>query len=155
MVLDIPFVSEVPSAEGDVMLAEEIASTMEVKGVLLERILGNLQSAGFLEDPDHEVQARLCIDEALVNAVLHGNEGKPEKKVRVTLYQSPDAWTLRVEDQGKGFTPSAIPDPDDPNNLLLEHGRGVLIMKSYMDRVVYYRNGSGLLISRKRNSSPA
>ena len=54
------------------------------------------------------------------------------------------------EDEGEGFKPSDVPDPDDPESLLLEHGRGIVLMKSIMDDVRYYRNGSCLVLLRKK-----
>lgn len=84
---------------------------------------------------------RLALDEALVNAVKHGNQGDPSKNVRIDFSIDGEQVVLNIEDQGKGFNPDTIPDPTDPKNLGNPNGRGVMLMNAYMTEVRF--NGLG------------
>lgn len=140
---------ETPPGLGRVVFEESFPSTFAAKGQVILKLLDLLTAHRFLPDPEEETKMRLCLDEVLVNAVKHGNKLDPAKSVRVTLYADGERWGLRVEDEGKGFDPSVIPNPDDPESLLLERGRGVLIIKSFMDEVHYYDRGNRILMIRK------
>lgn len=83
----------------------------------------------------------LVLTEAMANAIRHANEGDPEKEVHITITIMGRSLNIKVYDQGQGFDISALPSPDFKN--LDEHGRGVYIIRSLMDRVTYrkFKNG--------------
>jgi serine/threonine-protein kinase RsbW len=86
-----------------------------------------------------EFAVELALREALNNAVVHGNAMDPHKLVKVHCRcESGKGVWLSVRDQGKGFDPSAVSDPLEPDSLKAEQGRGVYLMKWAMDQVVSY-----------------
>ncbi len=155
MSIQLEFAGEVPPGFGEVIFQKIIPSDLQVKASTLDELLGVMSRNSVFRDPDEEVRMRLCVDEVLVNAIVHGNEMSPDKRVTVTVYKSNDRVGIRIEDEGPGFDPQDVPDPDDPESLLLEGGRGVLIITSFMDDVKYYCHGSRVLLVRKLGDESA
>lgn len=91
----------------------------------------------------------LCLDEAITNAMLHGNEGDPRLMVEVVVADDGRRWHVGVSDQGDGFTSAAVPDPEDPASLLLEHGRGIRLMRAWLNSLTYWRSGATVVMARK------
>lgn len=83
----------------------------------------------------------LVLTEAMANAIRHANEGDPEKEVHITITIMGRSLNIKVYDQGQGFDICSLPSPDFKN--LDEHGRGVYIIRSLMDRVTYRKLKSG------------
>src|SRR5437867_12663289 len=77
----------------------------------------------------------LSISESMINAIQHGNKADPAKQATLRISSSGDAIEIIVEDEGKGFTLDKIADPTDQANLLKRSGRGILIIRSFMDEV--------------------
>ena len=96
--------------------------------------------AGF--DEESLFALRLGIEEALSNAVRHGNGGDRSKAVRVRYEVTSDRVDIYVEDEGMGFDPCAVPDPTTPENLEKNSGRGVMLMRAYMNLVEYNETGN-------------
>ena len=94
-------------------------------------------------DPGSEFAIELALREALANAVLHGNREDSRKKVHVRCECDGNVGvSLVVRDEGPGFDLAAVPDPLAPENLGAEHGRGILLMKQFMDEIHYERGGT-------------
>jgi len=91
------------------------------------------QQAGF--DRDTADQISMAVREATVNAVLHGNKYDSNKKVRLAFEQNGDALVITVTDEGVGLNQNSIPDPLAPENLLKTSGRGIFLIRSFMDEV--------------------
>jgi serine/threonine-protein kinase RsbW len=89
--------------------------------------------AGLDEDTVQRVE--MAVREAAVNAVYHGNAYDPNKKMTFALERTPDSLIITVADEGKGLQESEIPDPLSPENLLKPHGRGIFLIRSFMDEV--------------------
>lgn len=85
----------------------------------------------------------LAVREAVTNAVLHGNEQDETKTVEVTFTTSSAALIVTVRDQGEGFDPKRVPDPTDPQNILKSSGRGIFLMRTFMDEVTWTRHPEG------------
>jgi len=77
----------------------------------------------------------LTISESMINAIQHGNQADPSKEATLKISSSGDNIEIIVEDQGKGFALESIADPTDAANLLKPGGRGILIIRSFMDEV--------------------
>jgi serine/threonine-protein kinase RsbW len=77
----------------------------------------------------------MAVREAAVNAVLHGNSYDPRKKVHIAFETTQDALTITIRDEGKGLDPGEIPDPLAPENLLKQSGRGIFLIKAFMDEI--------------------
>lgn len=86
-------------------------------------------------DADEGGRVAMAVREAAVNAVLHGNRYDPDKRVTVSFETTPDALTVAVRDEGPGLDPSTIPDPLAPENLLKQSGRGIFLIRAFMDEV--------------------
>jgi serine/threonine-protein kinase RsbW len=86
-------------------------------------------------DDDEIYRVAMAVREAAVNAVLHGNAYDPEKNITASFETSSDALTIRITDQGKGLDPDTLPDPLAPENLLRGSGRGIFLIRSFMDEV--------------------
>lgn len=152
MPLELKFEDTVPPGFGRTILEAQIETSFARKNEMLMRILEELKKNGLVLSKEEEIRARYCIDEAMTNAMLHGNRLDKQKRVVVAVYMADDKWGVRVEDEGKGFSPDLVPDPDAPQSLLLEHGRGIVIIKAFMDEVRFYRNGCGLLMVKYRHN---
>ncbi len=79
----------------------------------------------------------LALNEAVSNAIVHGNKSDINKKVEIDLALKDGLATIKVKDEGKGFDPEKIPDPTKPENILKESGRGIFIMKNTVKKVKY------------------
>ncbi len=90
---------------------------------------------------DSRINIPLACDEAITNAIIHGNESKPNKKVNVHIYLSSSRFRIRVRDQGKGFEAESVADPREGNNVHRGSGRGVFLMRKIMDSVEYKDGG--------------
>lgn len=75
----------------------------------------------------------LAVTEATTNAIIHGNKSDIEKLVTVDVTIGNNQLIIKIKDQGKGFDPSQVPDPTEPENLLKDSGRGLYLMRVYMD----------------------
>lgn len=85
---------------------------------------------------------RVGLTEALSNAMLYGNDGDPEKRVRVELEVEPGEVRARIADEGYGFNPDRVPDPRLPENLERPDGRGIFLMRALMDEVHFNSAGN-------------
>ncbi len=84
-----------------------------------------------------------ALREALANAVRHGNRSDPGRKVLVDFNVEDCTVSIRIEDEGEGFDPKAVPDPTDPENLLRPNGRGIFYMQQFMNHVEFGRGPTG------------
>jgi serine/threonine-protein kinase RsbW len=102
-------------------------------------VLVRLGELGYSDDDRFAV--RLALEEALVNAMKHGNRMDPAKSVRLAYRILAEKVEIRVADEGEGFDPGQVPDPTCDENLAKPCGRGVMLMRCYMDEVTYLDNG--------------
>lgn len=86
-------------------------------------------------DEDQTFQIAMAVREAAVNAVLHGNAYSPEKKITASFENTGSSLVIRICDQGSGLDPDSLPDPLAPENLLSGSGRGIFLIRSFMDEV--------------------
>jgi len=85
----------------------------------------------------------LCITEAVTNAIIHANKKDITKKVEIRAFVNSEQLEIIVKDEGEGFNPDDIPDPTAPENLLKDHGRGLYLMRIYLDELKYNITPSG------------
>jgi serine/threonine-protein kinase RsbW len=99
---------------------------------------------------------KLALEEALVNAIKHGNQMDPSKKVYVQFNVNRDRFEVRIDDEGKGFALDDVPDPKAPENLERPCGRGLLLMRHYMTEVTFHAPGNRLTMCkvREHNGQP-
>jgi serine/threonine-protein kinase RsbW len=98
---------------------------------------------------------KLAVEEALVNAIKHGNQLDPAKKVLVE-YKIDDAhFMIRIKDEGPGFDPSDLPDPTADDFLERPCGRGVMLIRSFMTSVDYLGNGNEVVMTKLKTEPEA
>ena len=103
------------------------------------RVMQDVVDCGFDEESTFAI--RISLEEAIVNAIRHGNKQDPAKRVRVESVVTPEEVAVSVEDEGTGFDRGHIPDPTATENLCRPSGRGILLIESYMDAVRWERDG--------------
>jgi serine/threonine-protein kinase RsbW len=96
--------------------------------------------------------ARVGLEEALVNAVKHGNREDPRKCVRVSYQVTARELVAEVVDEGPGFSPDLLPDPFLPGNLMRPCGRGVFLMLAYMTWVEFNAKGNGVTLCKRHRA---
>ena len=134
-----------PSAgrHADPLFEIEAWMPSEIKAIspLVDRLMRLIEGSQCVCGEEPAVE--LALDEALDNAVVHGNRMDRQKLVQVLCRCEPGKGiSVVVKDQGQGFDPSAVPDPTAPENIGAEHGRGIWLMKSVMDEVSFERGGT-------------
>ncbi|UCG58146.1 MAG: ATP-binding protein [Phycisphaerales bacterium] len=125
-----------------------VESRTSVVGDVCNEILAKLEGTGFAKDDIFAVH--LALEEALANAIKHGNKLDPSKKVTIDCSVDSERIEISMTDEGCGFDPDAVPDPRLGKNLYRPEGRGLFLMKSYMDVVKYNERGNGVRMVRYR-----
>lgn len=111
-----------------------------------------LQQLARLEWPDCEVFGiHLAMEEAIVNAIKHGNQDDPSKFVEVSIQIGKENFRIQITDEGSGFNPSEVPDPTEDENLELPSGRGLMLMRSFMSFVEYNDCGNSVKMEKVRS----
>jgi serine/threonine-protein kinase RsbW len=105
-----------------------------------------------LEWPEDDVTAiQLALIEALANAIRHGCRGDITKRVLCSVAcGEPDEVVIVVRDEGDGFDPGGVPDPLDPANTFEPSGRGIFLMRSAMDHVVFADRGREVQMRKRK-----
>ena len=117
---------------------------------LLDAVVAALEAHAFPKKDQFAV--RLALEEALVNAVKHGNRGDPAKEARLRFHANAEFVLMEVEDEGAGFDPSAVPDPLAPENLERPSGRGLFLIRKYMTWVEYNERGNCVTLCKHRGA---
>lgn len=97
---------------------------------------------------DRLFDIRLCTEEAVRNAIVHGNRSNVKLRVRVHYRIEKDKISIEVEDEGSGYDPEGIPDPTDDEDIMKESGRGVYLIKKLMDRVDFNEKGNKIIMEK-------
>jgi CheY-like chemotaxis protein/anti-sigma regulatory factor (Ser/Thr protein kinase) len=143
---------------------------------IVQRLEAELSTLAFCDETE-TLQIGVALREAIVNAIYHGNlevssdlldaggnafldlvearrKSSPyrDRTVELVVRYERDAITYTVTDQGRGFDVRALPDPTDPSNLEREHGRGVMLMRMFMDRVTHNEKGNVVVMQKRRPS---
>lgn len=122
-------------------------SNYEVGHDVQKRILEAAERHGFSGESFFAL--RIALEEALVNAIKHGNRLDPQKKVHVEARVTPKRAEILVEDEGAGFDRTCVPDPTHEDNLEKCSGRGILLIEAYMSEVQWDRGGRRLRMVRE------
>jgi serine/threonine-protein kinase RsbW len=85
----------------------------------------------------------MAIREAVTNAVVHGNQEDESRQVEITFSRSAGELEIEVRDQGKGFDPGSVADPTHPENIMKTSGRGIFLIRSFMDDVQWTMRPDG------------
>ena len=98
-------------------------------------------SLGFSDDDRHRIS--LAVREGMANAVYYGNQQRPEKLIQLIFEVDAERFIVHILDQGGGFSLADVPDPLAQENLLKTSGRGIFLMKAFMDTLEVMRSSAG------------
>ncbi len=187
----IPVVRQVLSVNQAAQSVREVAKfaiestitlRLENEEVLVPKVIARLELPMVeldLFDEGERMQIAMALDEAILNAMIHGNlevsselrqtdDGKPyndlidkrkqippykDRRVIVHMHASVDSATIVVRDEGPGFDAEALRDPTDPENLERAGGRGLLLINAFMDEVRHNDRGNEITMIKRKNSS--
>ena len=126
---------------------KELKSTTEAIAETLSEALDALAEHKWC-NADHTFNIRLCLEEALVNAVVHGNKNHPESIVTINIEEKGDICTIKVIDQGEGFNPESV-SMSECSEL---GGRGVCLIKAFMENVQFHGDDNCLEMTFNRDT---
>jgi len=134
----------------------EITLETQVESVNLaeEMCLRVAEAAGFGEDDCYRIG--MSVREGVINAFHYGNQERPDKKIYLALDITSEKLIIRVLDEGTGFTLADVPDPLAEENLLSTSGRGIFLMRAFMDEfdVITGRTGGAEIVMSKNLPVP-
>ena len=137
----------VPFAE----LRQSLASQVALISPFVDQLMRFIAKRRNKEDSELDIE--MALREALANAIVHGNQEDPHKRVYVTCRCTTDGEvSITVQDEGQGFNGNALPDPTTPENRLVKHGRGIYLMKALMDEVRFEQGGAVVYMRKKPNA---
>jgi anti-sigma regulatory factor (Ser/Thr protein kinase) len=134
---------------GEVVFRGSWPSRLDAKQEAMDAVAELMASRGWVSVEDRPWLV-LCLDESMTNAMLHGNEGDPRLMIDVAIAVDAKRWQVAISDQGGGFSMASVPNPEDPGNLLLEHGRGIRLMRAWLGSLTYWRRGATVVLSQRR-----
>lgn len=125
-----------------------VSSNREAIGRVTDELLKVAEQIGC--DEEEITDLSIALREALANAIIHGNESNPGKRVLVRCYSHETLGLLvAIRDEGKGFDPDELPDPTSAERIHLHHGRGVYMMRELMDQVLHRKGGREIVLFKK------
>jgi serine/threonine-protein kinase RsbW len=135
-------------------LQKTLDSSLESVDKLEELVMQQAALAGFEED--EQGQIGMAARECAVNAVVHGNRYNKNKRVHLEIQRSTQSLTIVIGDEGDGFSLDDLPDPLAPENLLKQSGRGLLLIRAFMDEFdLHPRPGGGTEVKLVKHVAPA
>lgn len=129
------------------LISKTIPSRLEAIPEVVTCVVGKLIDLALAKEIISAV--RLSLQEAMVNAVKHGNKLDPGLVVRVEIEVEPKQLIIQVCDQGEGYDYKNIPSPVEPQNLEKLKGRGIYLIKHLMDKVEFLNEGSTIRMIRR------
>ena len=131
-----------PSSTVDVVIPSDPAEARRVQDEI-ERLLRAHQAS------EKDIFGiRLALEEALVNAIKHGNQMDRDKKVAIVSVVRAEHFEIHITDEGNGFDPGDVPDPTAFENIERPCGRGLMLMRHYMSEVAFNARGNAVTMSK-------
>jgi serine/threonine-protein kinase RsbW len=127
-----------------VIIASNLVAAREVE----EQILKETERMGFSKECGFAI--RLALEEAIVNAHRHGNQSDTSKTLTISYNVDHDRMVVRIRDEGTGFDPEGIPDPTQPDRICLPNGRGLMLMRAYLDELHFNDKGNEVTLIKER-----
>ena len=134
-------------------LSFKLASTMDSVAEVEAAAERMTQAAGL--DEDEGFRVAMAVREAAVNAVLHGNGYDPGKQISASFENNGKSLVITIADEGEGLDPEKIPDPLAAENLLRGTGRGIFLIRSFLDEVHFRQLHPGTELTLVKHLSPA
>lgn len=127
---------------------QKFPSDTHIARQVLDDLLSRLSQNGWAEEDTFGIH--LAAEEALMNAIKHGNQRDESKSVYVNYRLSPTVFHIEIADEGPGFDPNAVPDPTLEENLEIPSGRGLMLMRTFMTAVDYNELGNRVTMSKHK-----
>lgn len=127
----------------------EVPNDLRAARAASDNIVHEVETAQY--SPDAVFAIKLALEEAMTNALKHGNKYDPAKRIGVAYAVSPERCVIIIRDQGEGFEPEHVPDCTCTERISLPNGRGIMLMRAYMDDVAYRARGTEVYLM-KRNA---
>lgn len=131
----------------DSRVAVKMPSDISYLDGVLDFLNDRLQKLGIIGPEDSEVL--IALDEAIVNAIKHGNKNDPRKCVHIVAEFDAEGAHFIIRDEGEGFAKERVPDPTDPCRLLEPSGRGLLLINHIMDKVCHNSCGNEIQMFKR------
>jgi len=128
----------------------DLPSERGASRLVMDDLLEQLGLHGW--EPSDIFGIHLAVEEAIVNAIVHGNKLDPAKTVHVSCTVSPELARVEITDAGVGFDPASVPDCTLDERLEVPSGRGVMLMRSFMTRIEYNARGNSVLLEKRRGA---
>lgn len=126
-----------------ITVPSDIKYIKKVSSKILEKV------SSYCKDSDILFDIKLCVEEAVRNAMVHGNLSDKRKKVSALLRVDHGKAFIEITDEGRGFDHKKVPDPTEADNMLRNSGRGVYLIKNLMDSVEYKGSGNKLVMMKR------
>jgi serine/threonine-protein kinase RsbW len=141
-----------PATQRIEVTLETLLESVDLAESIVKRVA---EASGFEEDDVHKIG--MAVREGVINAYNYGNQHDRHKKIHITVELEPERMVVHVLDEGKGFELTEVPDPLAEENLLRTSGRGIFLMRAFMDDLSVQRgpDGGAELIMSKRLPSAA
>jgi len=117
-----------------------------------DRILAELARHKYEGDTIFAI--KLALEEALTNAIKHGNRNDPSKHIVIRFHIGDERTAIMVRDEGNGFRPTALPDPTANANLERPNGRGIMLMQAYMTKIRFNEAGNEVWMLKENRTRP-
>ena len=140
------------TGSGDWTHEETIPSDTAIGSRMVTDLIAAMEQRGWGAHDIFHVQ--LAYEEAIVNAIRHGNQFDEEKRVEVRMCCSDQEVCIQITDMGAGFDPASLPDPRADDRLEMPGGRGVMLIRELMSEVVYNARGNRVTMKKQRNDNP-
>jgi serine/threonine-protein kinase RsbW len=119
--------------------------------LVLDDLLEQLAAHGWQQSDIFGIH--LAAEEAIVNAIVHGNQLDPAKTVRVVCDVTAEAMRIEIVDEGPGFDPSTVPDCTREDRLEIPSGRGLMLMRSFMTKIEHLGRGNAVVLEKVRSAA--
>ncbi len=132
---------------------QSICSTIDKAAALVRDVVKRLKRFEWQEKDVFGIH--MALEEALMNAIKHGNANDTTKRIQVLIQIRENSLHSRITDQGSGFDPTKVPDPCDDRNIRKSSGRGLALIKHLVDRVSYNETGNTVEFTKRKSVESA
>ncbi len=122
----------------EIIVPNDLSAAKEPERLILEEV----EACGYSENATFAI--KLALEEAFTNAFRHGNRCDPGKHITVRYKVDQERIEIQVCDEGNGFEPGDVPDPTQPEYIDRPHGRGIMLMRAYLDKVEFSKDGNSV-----------
>ncbi len=134
------------TVDWNIVFTRVIHSRVEEASNVIQELLDQLREQEWQDDQLFGVH--LALEEAIMNAIKHGNQNDASKSVQVELKATAADLHIKIKDEGDGFDPQDVPDPTEDENLEIPSGRGIMLMRHFMTKVNYEDSGTAVVLQK-------